>query len=59
MLFRNPLFGFISFLPTAVFIFKGSQPFVAGINSWIDRRTNDFVDSYEVVDAEVISREDD
>ncbi len=58
LLFRNPLVGIISVLPTAVFIYKGSQPFVAGINSWIDRKNNDFVDSQNVVDAEVISKED-
>ena len=49
--------GVISVLPTAVFIFKGSQPLVAGVNNWIDRKTNDFVDSQTVVDAEVISKE--
>ena len=58
LLFRNPLVGIISILPTAVLIYKGSQPLVAGINSWIDRKNNDFVDSQNVVDAEVISKED-
>ena len=58
LLFRNPVVGIISALPTAVFIYKGSQPLVAAINSWIDRKTNDFVDSQNVVDAEVISKED-
>ena len=58
MLFKNPIFGVISVLPTAVLIYRASQPLVAGINSWIDRKTNDFVDSQEVVDAEVISKED-
>ena len=58
LLFRNPLIGVISALPTAVFIFKASQPFVTGINSWIDRKTNDFVDSKDIVDAEVISKEE-
>ena len=58
LLFRNPIVGIISVLPTAAFIFKASQPLVAGINSWIDRKTNDFVDLQDVVDAEVISKED-
>ena len=57
LLFKNPVVGIISILPTAVFIFKGSQPLVAGVNNWIDRKTNDFVDSQTVVDAEVISKE--
>ena len=58
LLFRSPVVGIISVLPTAVFIFRGSQPLVSGINSWIDRKTNDFVDMQDVVDAEVVSGEE-
>ena len=58
LLFRNPIVGIISVLPTAVFIFKASQPVVVGINNWIDKKKNDFVDLNDVVDAEVISKED-
>ena len=58
LLFRNPIVGIISVLPTAVFIFKASQPVVVGINNWIDKKKNDFVDLNDAVDAEVISKED-
>ena len=58
LLFRNPVVGILTVLPTAVLIFKASQPLVAGINSWIDRKTNEVVDSEEVIDVEVISKED-
>ena len=58
LLFRSPIIGIISVLPTALFIYRGSQPLVIGINSWIDRKINNFVDSQDVVDAEVISKED-
>ena len=58
LLFRNPVVGIISILPTAVFIYRGSQPLVSGINNWIDRKTNDFVDVQDVVDTEVISNEE-
>tara|TARA_B100000700_G_C15023215_1_gene846833 strand:- start:604 stop:927 length:324 start_codon:yes stop_codon:yes gene_type:complete len=58
LLFRNPVVGIISLLPTAVLIYKGSQPLVMGINNWIDRKNNDFVDMQDVVDTEVISKED-
>ena len=58
LLFRSPLVGIISVLPTAVFIYRGSKPLVVGINSWIDRKRNEFVDSKEVVDAEVVSKEE-
>ena len=50
--------GIISVLPTAIFIYRGSKPLVVGINSWIDRKRNEFVDSKEVVDAEVVSKEE-
>ncbi len=58
LLFRNPIVGIISLLPAAVFIFKASQPVVVGINSWIDKNTNKFVDMKDIVDVEVISKED-
>ncbi len=57
-LFRNPILGIISVLPTVVFIYKTSQPLVNGINSWIDSRGSNINDSQEVVDTEVISKED-
>ena len=58
LLFRNPVVGIITVLPTAVLIYRGSQPLVSGINNWIDRKNNDFVDMQDVVDTEVISKED-
>tara|TARA_Y100001968_G_scaffold13252_1_gene10830 strand:+ start:309 stop:632 length:324 start_codon:yes stop_codon:yes gene_type:complete len=58
LLFRNPVIGIISILPTAIFIYRGSLPLLGVINSWINRRANDFVESQNVVDAEVISKED-
>ena len=57
LIFKNPAVGLISVLPTAFFIYRGSKPLVFGINSWIDQTRNDFVDSKDVVDAEVISKE--
>ena len=58
LIFKNPTVGLISLLPTAIFIYRGSKPLVFGINSWIDRKRNEFVDSREVVDAEVVSKEE-
>ena len=58
LIFKNPAVGIISILPTALFIYRGSQPLVLGINTWIDRKRNEFVDSQGVVDAEVVSEED-
>ena len=59
LIFKNPVVGIISVLPTAVLIYRGSQPLVNGINNWIDRNSNDFADMQDVVETEVISKEDD
>ena len=58
IIFKNPAIGIISVLPTAIFIYRGSKPLVLGINNWIDKKRNEFVDSKEVVDAEVVSKEE-
>ncbi|WP_413678479.1 hypothetical protein [Prochlorococcus sp. MIT 0916] len=58
LIFKNPAIGIVSVIPTAIFIYRGSQPLVFGINSWIDRKRNEFIDSKEVVDAEVVSKEE-
>ena len=58
LIFKNPAVGIISVLPTAFFIYRGSKPLVFGINSWIDRKRNEFVDSQDIVEAEVVSEEE-
>tara|TARA_Y100001968_G_scaffold316613_1_gene344684 strand:- start:222 stop:545 length:324 start_codon:yes stop_codon:yes gene_type:complete len=58
LIFKNPTVGIVSILPTAFFIYRGSKPIVFGINSWLDRKRSEFVDSKDVVDAEVISKEE-
>tara|TARA_B100001029_G_scaffold92483_1_gene75798 strand:+ start:643 stop:966 length:324 start_codon:yes stop_codon:yes gene_type:complete len=58
LIFKAPMIGIISILPTAFFIYRGSKPLVFGINNWIDRKRNEFVDSKDVVDAQVISKKE-
>ena len=58
LIFRNPIVGIISVLPTAFFIYRWSKPIVFGINSWIDQKRNDIGNSQDVIDAEVISEEE-
>ena len=58
LIFKNPAVGIISVLPTAFFIYRGSKPIVFGIHNWIDHKRNEFVDSKDVVDAEVIPTEE-
>ena len=58
LIFKNPAVGIISTLPTAFFIYSWSKPLVFGINNWIDRKRNEFVETRDIVDAEVISKEE-
>ena len=58
LIFKNPIVGIISVLPTAFFIYRGSKPLVFRINNWIDSKRDDFVNAQDVVDAEVISKEE-
>ncbi len=58
LLFKSPVIGIISILPTTIFIYRGSLPLVARVNNWIDRKANEFVESQDTVDVDVISKED-
>tara|TARA_Y100001968_G_C19095586_1_gene589958 strand:- start:272 stop:466 length:195 start_codon:yes stop_codon:yes gene_type:complete len=58
LLFRSPILGVISLLPTAIFIYRGSKPLVSKINSWVDRDINNFTNSNGVVEVEVIQKDD-
>ena len=52
LLFKSPVIGVVSALPTSIFIFRGSKPLVTLINNWIEAKFN-FIDSQkEVIDAE-------
>ena len=50
LLFKNPLVGLLSALPTSIFIYRGSLPVVASINNWIDTKRSKYEDSKEVID---------
>ena len=58
LIFKNPTVGIISILPTAIFIYRATRPLVFSLNNWLDRKRNEFVDSQEVVEAEVVSEEE-
>ena len=58
LLFKNPLVGLLSALPTSIFIYRGSLPVVASINNWIDTKRSNFEDSEDVIDTESIPLDD-
>ena len=58
LLFKNPLIGLLSALPTSIFIYRGSLPFVASINNWIDNKSGKNDESKEVIDTDSIPLDD-
>ena len=57
LLFRNPVVGLLSTLPTSIFIFRGSLPLVSYINNLIEKKINKYDDS-EVIDTDYVSFDD-
>ena len=57
LLFKSPLVGLLSALPTSIFIFRGSLPLVSYINNWIEKKTNKYDDS-EVIDTDSVPLDD-
>ena len=53
LLFKNPIVGLLSTLPTSIFIYRGSQPLVAYINNWIENKISK-QDVSEVIDTDSI-----
>ena len=57
VLFKSPVVGLLSALPTSIFIFGGSLPLVSYINNWIERKINKYDDS-EVIDTDSVPLDD-
>ena len=58
LLFKSPLVGLLSVLPTSIFIYRGSIPLVASIINWIDSKRSKDNDSKEVIDTDSIPLDD-
>ena len=58
LLFKSPLVGLLSALPTSIFIFKGSLPLVIYINNWIEKKINKHKDSEVVIDTDSVPLDD-
>ena len=57
LLFKSPIVGLLSALPTSIFIFRGSLPLVSYINDWIEKKINKYDDS-EVIDTDSVPLDD-
>ena len=57
LLFKSPVFGLLSVLPTSIFIYKGSLPLVSFINNWIEKKRSEDYDS-EVIATDSVTIDD-
>ena len=57
LLFKSPLVGLLSALPTSIFIFRVSTPLVSFINNWIENKINKYNDS-EFIDTDSVTLDD-
>ena len=57
LLFKSPVVGLLSALPTSIFIFRGSLPLVSYISNWIENKVNNYDDS-EVIDTDSVPLDD-
>ena len=57
LLFKSPVVGLLSALPTSIFIYRGSIPIVDYINGWIEKKISKYEDS-EVIDTDSIPLDD-
>ncbi len=57
LLFKSPILGLLSVLPTSIFIYRVSLPLVSFINNWIEKKRSDDYDS-EVIETDSVSIDD-
>ena len=58
LIFKNPLVGLLSALPTSIFIYRGTLPVVAYINNWIDTKSSNYDEFKDVIDTDSIPLDD-
>ncbi len=57
-IYRSPVIAFSILLPTSILVYKSTGILMSKVNTWIDHEFSTDNQSYEVVDTEVISKED-
>ena len=57
LIFKSPVFGLLSVLPTSIFIYRGSLPLVSFINNWIENKRIKDYDS-EVIETDSVAVDD-
>ena len=59
LIFKSPIIGIISILPTSIFIYNGSKPLVSKIINWIDRDQNNISNQDDFIETEAFTVDDD
>ena len=59
LIFKSPIIGIISILPTSIFIYNGSKPLVSKIINWIDRDQNNISNQDDFIETEAFTVEED
>tara|TARA_Y100001935_G_C17017510_1_gene366096 strand:- start:243 stop:566 length:324 start_codon:yes stop_codon:yes gene_type:complete len=59
LIFKSPIIGIISILPTSLFIYNGSKPIVSKIINWIDIDENNNLNQDDFIETEAVSIDED
>ena len=58
LLFKTPIIGILSALPSTFFIYRASKPITDFVNNWIDIKFNDMGNDKDVIETESIPLDD-
>ena len=58
LLFKTPIFGILSTLPSTFFIYRASKPITVFVNNWIDSKFNDVGNDKDAIETESIPLDD-
>ena len=58
LLFKTPVIGILSALPSTFFIYRASKPITVFVNNWIDSKFNDLGNDKDAIETESIPIDD-
>ena len=59
LIFKSPIVGIFSILPTSIFIYRGSKPLVSQIINWIDKNETNSTNQSDFIETEAFTVDDD
>ena len=58
LIFKSPVIGIFSVLPTSILIFRSSRPLVSKILNWIDKNENNISNKDDFIETEAFTVDD-